>query len=156
MTAAAPPRPPPPLQGLQPDPRTAPFLGEQAWGHLALTHHLQDLSAILLTGTQLSREPLSRLSPRLLGWVGMATAPAAGAWPGTRCQCGRKHAPPRKAAWRHRLGEGRLKIKSGQVRLKVGESPPFLCSGRGGPVSPLPWEGQCRGGSMAELTSPEP
>ena len=37
---------------------------------------------------------------------------AAGAWPGTQiCQCGRKHSLPRKAAWRHRLGEGKVKNK---------------------------------------------
>lgn len=64
---------------------------------------------------------------------------AAGAWPDTQiCQCGRKHSLPRKAAWRHRRGEGKIKNKEWSCsvwRLKERH-------GLRGPPILLLWEGR--------------
>ena len=63
---------------------------------------------------------------------------AAGAWPGTQiCQCGRKHSLPRKAAWRHRRGEGKVKNKEWSwsvLKLRKAWTPGALqcsCFGKG-------------------------
>lgn len=83
----------------------------------------------------------------------------AGTWPGTQiCQCGRQHSLPRKAAWRHRLEEGKIKNKEWSCSvLKLKER-----HGLKGPSILLAlgergcWVGGHGGGTPWGFLSPEP
>ena len=100
---------------LLPDVKHAPFKRvSQRGGHLTHTWVTCSTlsSTLLIVHAALKWAPL-KAGFQAAGVGGHGNSPiAAGTWPGTQiCQCGRKHYLPRKAAWRHRRGEGKVKNK---------------------------------------------
>lgn len=118
----APAPPPRPLlsQTLQPNASYAPFMSEQAWGHLAPIWVTWDLrSTLLLVYSQVS-PPKGWIAGCWGGWAWQQPH-AAGKWPGTQICVWAQTLSPEKLP--EGMDWGRVKITSGHARFNNGGEP---------------------------------